>query len=66
MSAQDRERVSLILAYDEDTAGGLTNTDTITVRPRFTLDVVLRYLRRHDDLPPSTDALIVVNKKMNT
>ncbi|MEY4590436.1 MAG: magnesium transporter, partial [Pseudomonadota bacterium] len=63
MSAQDRERVSVILSYDEDTAGGLTNTDTITVRPRFTLDVVLRYLRRHDDLPPSTDALIVVNKK---
>lgn len=63
MSAQDRERVSIILSYDEDTAGGLTNTDTITVRPRFTLDVVLRYLRRHDDLPPSTDALIVVNKK---
>ncbi|HMW70910.1 MAG TPA: magnesium transporter, partial [Cellvibrionaceae bacterium] len=44
MSAQDRERVSVILSYDEDTAGGLTNTDTITVRPRFTLDVVLRYL----------------------
>jgi magnesium transporter len=63
MSAQDRERVSTILSYDEDTAGGLTNTDTITIRPRFTLDVVLRYLRRHDALPPSTDALIVVNKK---
>lgn len=63
MSDQDRSRVEQVMAYDEDTAGGLTNTDTITIRPRFTLDVVLRYLRRHSELPPSTDALIVVNRK---
>ena len=31
--------------YDEDTAGGLMNTDTITIRPDVTLDVVLKYLR---------------------
>lgn len=63
MDNQNRERVETILNYQEDTAGGLTNTDTITVRPRFTLDVVLRYLRRHPELPPSTDSLIVVNRK---
>jgi Mg2+ transporter (mgtE) len=63
MTDQDRSRVETILSYSEDTAGGLTNTDTITVRPRFSLDVVLRYLRRHSDLPPSTDSLIVVNRK---
>ncbi|WP_075187254.1 magnesium transporter [Teredinibacter haidensis] len=63
MSDQDRGRIEAVIAYDEETAGGLTNTDTITVRPRFTLDVVLRYLRRHTELPPSTDSLIVVNRK---
>ncbi|MFL0800052.1 MAG: magnesium transporter [Agarilytica sp.] len=63
MTDQDRDRVETVLSYDEDTAGGLTNPDTITIRPRFTLDVVLRYLRRHVELPPSTDALIVVNRK---
>ncbi|WP_045857295.1 magnesium transporter [Teredinibacter purpureus] len=63
MTDQDRSRVEAVIAYDEATAGGLTNTDTITVRPRFTLDVVLRYLRRHTELPPSTDSLIVVNRK---
>lgn len=63
MDNQDRERIEIILNYPEDTAGGLTDTDTITVRPRYTLDVVLRYLRRHDELPPSTDSLIVVNRK---
>ncbi|MCV6627717.1 MAG: magnesium transporter [Cellvibrionaceae bacterium] len=63
MGAQDRLRVEKVLSFDEDTAGGLMDTDTITVRPRFTLDVVLRYLRRHDELPASTDNLIVVNRK---
>lgn len=63
MTAQDRQRVEEVMSFDEDTAGGLTNTDTITIRPRFTLDVVLRYLRRHSELPPSTDSLIVVNRK---
>jgi len=48
MDEQDRHRVESILSYDEDTAGGLMNTDTITVRPRHTLELVLRYLRRHD------------------
>ncbi|WP_353409409.1 magnesium transporter [Pseudoteredinibacter isoporae] len=63
MGEQDRQRVETVLSYDEDTAGGMMDTDTITVRPRFTLDVVLRYLRRHDELPASTDNLIVVNRK---
>lgn len=62
MDQQDRQRVEAVLPYAEDTAGGLMNTDTITVRPRVTLDVVLRYLRRHDALPPMTDNIIVVNK----
>ncbi|TQV80169.1 magnesium transporter [Exilibacterium tricleocarpae] len=63
MSDQDRRRVESVLTYAEDTAGGLMNTDTITVRPRLTLDVVLRYLRRHDEIPESTDSLIVVNRQ---
>jgi magnesium transporter len=62
MTAQDRHRVEQVLSYAEDTAGGLMNTDTITVRPPLTLDVVLRYLRRHEELPPMTDSLYVVNR----
>lgn len=63
MRAQDRQRVERVLSYDEDTAGGLMNTDTLTVRPKTTLDVVLRYLRRHDELPKVIDNLIVVNRR---
>ncbi|MEX0618794.1 MAG: magnesium transporter [Pseudohongiellaceae bacterium] len=62
MDLQDRLRVESILSYPEDTAGGLMNTDTITVRPRHTLDVVLRYLRRHASLPEMMDNLLVVNR----
>lgn len=62
MSPSDRQRIALILPYAEDTAGGLTNPDTITVRPKLSLHVVLRYLRRHRALPPATDSLYVVNK----
>jgi magnesium transporter len=63
MDEQDRLRVEEVLSYPEDTAGGLMNTDTITVRPDISVDVVLRYLRRHRNLPPMTDSLIVVSRR---
>ena len=62
MGQQDRARVEQVLDYPENTAGGLMNTDTITVRARHTADVVLRYLRRHYEIPAMTDSLIVVNR----
>lgn len=62
MSAQDRGRLERVMLYPEDTAGGLMNTDTITIRAPLTLDVVLRYLRRHEEIPAMTDKLIVVNR----
>jgi magnesium transporter len=62
MDHQDRARIERVLTYPEDTAGGLMSTDTITIRARFTLDVVLRYLRRHQEIPEMTDSLIVVNR----
>jgi magnesium transporter len=63
MDSQDRVRVEKVLAYPEDTAGGMMNTDTVTIRPDITIDVVLRYLRRHRSLPDMTDQLLVVNRK---
>ena len=63
MDTQDRARVEKVLSYPEDSAGGLMNTDTITVRPDITLEVVLRYLRRHRSLPEMTDNLLVVNRR---
>ena len=63
MDTQDRLRATSALSYPEDTAGGLMDTDTITVRARHTVDVVLRYLRRYIEIPEMTDNLYVVNRK---
>jgi magnesium transporter len=38
------------------------STDTLTIRADLSMDVVLRYLRRHTRLPENTDSLIVVNR----
>ncbi len=63
LDARDRARVEAVLSYDEDSAGGLMNTDTVTIRPRHALELVFRYLRMRKDLPETTDALIVVNSR---
>lgn len=62
MDAQDRDRVELALAFPEDTAGSIMNTDTITLRPDVAIEVVLRYLRVKGSLPDTTDTLYVVDK----
>ncbi|MDN3653508.1 magnesium transporter [Thalassotalea ponticola] len=63
MDTQDRMRVEQALAYEPETAGGIMNTDTITLRPDVTVDVVLRYLRLKGKLPESTDSFYVVNRE---
>lgn len=62
MGYQDRVRLEAVLSYPEDSAGGLMNTDTVTVRQDVSLDVVLRYLRVRGHLPETTDSLIVVDR----
>ncbi|MEY4358223.1 MAG: hypothetical protein RL469_1549, partial [Pseudomonadota bacterium] len=62
MDQRDRERLRNVLAWPDDSAGGLMNTDTVSVRPDVTLEVVLRYLRMRGDLPPRTDSLFVVDR----
>ena len=62
MDARDRARLEQVLSYPGDTAGGLMNTDTVTVRPDVSLEVVQRYLRLRGELPDHTDALFVVDR----
>ncbi|PWQ94959.1 magnesium transporter [Leucothrix pacifica] len=61
MGRQERERVEVVLGYDEDTAGGLMDTEVVTIRSDVTVEVVLRYLRMRGDLPSHTDRVIVVD-----
>ncbi|MGB1439741.1 MAG: magnesium transporter, partial [Luminiphilus sp.] len=62
MDEADRSRIATVLAFPDDVAGGLMSTDTITIRADLTLDVVMRYLRRHAEIPENTDSLVVVNR----
>ncbi len=62
LSRQQRQRVEAVLVYDEDTAGGMMDTQILTTRADVTVDVVLRYLRLQDELPSHSDALIIINK----
>ena len=62
MSLRDRSRIELGLIYPDNTAGGLLNTDVISVRPNHTIEVVISYLRNQDELPKNTDKIFVVTK----
>jgi magnesium transporter len=60
-----RERLNKILSYPEDSAGGLMNTDFITVRPDVTIRVVIRYLRLLKEMPIDTDQIFIVDRGFN-
>ncbi|MEL0115256.1 MAG: magnesium transporter [Gammaproteobacteria bacterium] len=63
MSYRDRKRIEIGLTYPENTAGGLLNTDVISVRPSHSIEVVINYLRDQEELPKNTDKIFVVNKE---
>ncbi len=63
MSYRDRKRIEIGLTYPENTAGGLLNTDVISVRPSHSIEVVINYLRDQNELPDNTDKIFVVNKE---
>jgi len=51
MDKQNRERLESVLRYPEDSAGGMMD-----------VDVVLRYLRIHGNIPEMTDSLFIVDR----
>ena len=61
MSQVDRKRIEKGLTYPDNTAGGLLNTDVISVRPNNSIEVVIKYLRDQGELPENTDKIFVVN-----
>ena len=63
LSAEEREQLRAALSYPEDTVGALMDFDMVEVRDDVTLEVVLRYLRRLDQLPDHTDQLFVVDRQ---
>lgn len=62
MTVQQRHLLETVRSWPEDSAGGLMDTDAITIRADVTLDVVLRFLRMRGELPSHTDALYVLDR----
>ena len=60
-----RERLNKVLSYPENSAGGLMNTDFITVRPDVSIRAVIRYLRLLKKMPVDTDQVFVVDRDFN-
>ena len=63
MSMVDRQRIEMGLTFPENTAGGLLNTDVISVRPNNSIKEVISYLRNLGKLPDNTDKIFVVNNQ---
>ena len=63
LSAEERDQLRSAMSYPEDTVGGLMDFDMITVRDDISVEVVLRYLRRLDEMPDHTDQLFVVDRQ---
>lgn len=63
LSVEEREQLRAALSYAEDTVGALMDFDMVEIRDDVTLEVVLRYLRRLDEMPDHTDQLFVVDRQ---
>ena len=63
LTAEEREQLRAALSHPDDTVGALMDFDMVEVRDDVTLEVVLRYLRRLDQLPDHTDQLFVVDRQ---
>src|SRR5258705_4466233 len=59
---EEREQLRAAMSFDQDMVGALMDFEDIAVRPDVTLEVVLRYLRRFDELPSLTDQVFVVDR----
>ena len=62
LSVEEREQLRAAMSYPEDSVGSIMDFEMVTVREDVTLEVVLRYLRRFDELPDHTDQLFVVDR----
>ncbi|MCC6196014.1 MAG: magnesium transporter [Burkholderiales bacterium] len=62
LPVEEREQLRAAMSFEDDMVGALMDFADLQVRPDVTLEVVLRYLRRFDELPSQTDQLFVVDR----
>jgi magnesium transporter len=62
LSSEEREQLRNAMSYPEGSVGALMDFDMVSVREDVSLEVVLRYLRRMDELPGQTDQVFVLDR----
>ena len=58
---EEREQLQSALSYEEGTVGALMDFELVNIRADVSCEVVLRYLRRFDELPHHTDKIFVID-----
>ncbi|MDX3904942.1 MAG: magnesium transporter [Pigmentiphaga sp.] len=62
LTDEERARLTEVMSYPEDSVGAIMDFEMVRVRNDVTLEVVLRYLRRLQELPDHTDQIFVVDR----
>ncbi len=62
LPVDEREQLRAAMSFEDDMVGALMDFEDVQVRADVTLEVVLRYLRRFEELPSQTDQLFVVDR----
>lgn len=62
LTIEEREQLRTAMSYPEGSVGTRMDFEMVTIRDDVTLEVVLRYLRRFDELPDHTDQVFVVDR----
>ncbi|MCO5108876.1 MAG: magnesium transporter [Burkholderiaceae bacterium] len=63
LSQEEREQLRASMSFPEGSVGELMDFEAITVQRGYTLDMVLRELRRLEELPDHTDQVYVVDER---
>ena len=59
--AEERAQVQAAMSYEDDQVGALMDFELVSIRADVACEVVLRYLRRFEELPDHTDKIFVVD-----
>lgn len=58
----ERAKIQAAMSYEDDQVGAIMDFEFISIRADVACEVVLRYLRRFDNLPDHTDKIFVVDQ----
>ncbi|MBO7081062.1 MAG: magnesium transporter [Neisseriaceae bacterium] len=59
---EEREQIQTALSYEENQVGSIMDFELVSIRADVSCEVVLRYLRRFEQLPDHTDKVFVVDE----